>query len=224
MKRALVIGAESRGYQNVFLGLTRAECAPFTAPDIPTAAQLLTQERADVVVLDLALFSNGVAEVRSFLEARRGETPPCPVLGLSPVPEPDALATLSEVDDFILPPFRPSEVSLRVGLLLRRFSPRDQGEVIRSGPLVIDLARYEATLDGNRLDLTFKEYELLRFLAASPGNVFTRETLLNKVWGYDYFGGTRTVDVHIRRLRSKIETTMTFIETVRNVGYRFREP
>jgi DNA-binding response OmpR family regulator len=96
--------------------------------------------------------------------------------------------------------------------------------VLRCGALLIDLANYKVMLDGRPIELTFKEYELLRFLASNRDKVFTREALLNRVWGYDYFGGARTVDVHIRRLRSKIEDRgHAFIETIRNVGYRFHE-
>ena len=80
-----------------------------------------------------------------------------------------------------------------------------------------------AAIDGDVVDLTFKEYELLRFLASNPGKPYTREALLNQVWGYDYYGGSRTVDVHVRRIRSKIERHEQFIDTVRNVGYRFVE-
>ena len=87
---------------------------------------------------------------------------------------------------------------------------------------MIDLEKYEVSLNGSILTLTFKEYELLKFLATHPGKVFTRDAILNKVWGYDYYGGTRTVDVHIRRLRSKLEEgSQSFLETVRGVGYKF---
>ncbi len=90
---------------------------------------------------------------------------------------------------------------------------------------MIDLANYKVTVAGQPVELTYKEYELLRFLMSNPAKVFTREQLLNRVWGYDYFGGARTVDVHIRRLRSKIELRPgdAFIDTVRNVGYRFKD-
>ena len=95
--------------------------------------------------------------------------------------------------------------------------------MLRRGALVIDLASYKVFLDGSPVELTYKEYELLRFLASHPDRVFRREALLDKVWGYDFYGGARTVDVHIRRLRSKLEHGgHTFIETVRSVGYRFR--
>jgi two-component system alkaline phosphatase synthesis response regulator PhoP len=94
--------------------------------------------------------------------------------------------------------------------------------IIRSGDLVINTQQYDVFLAGRTVFLTFKEYELLKLLASNPGRVFSREQLLEQVWGYQYFGGTRTVDVHVRRLRSKIEdATHTFVDTVWNVGYRF---
>lgn len=125
------------------------------------------------------------------------------------------------IDDFVVHPFDARELALRAKRLLQK-SGADQSEVIRCGKLVIDLANCEVLVDGKMVELTYKEYELLKFLAKSRGRVFTREALLNKVWGYDYYGGDRTVDVHIRRLRSKIEYAgHTFIETVRNIGYRF---
>ena len=97
-------------------------------------------------------------------------------------------------------------------------------ELIRRDDLVIDLARIEVSVAGRPIVLAFREYELLKFLASNPGRVFTRDVLLDRVWGYDYFGGDRTVDVHIRRLRSKIEDSgHVFIETVRNIGYRFKK-
>ena len=98
----------------------------------------------------------------------------------------------------------------------------ESSELIKDGDLVIDLAKYEVSVGGRPVLLTFREYELLKFMTSNRGRVFTREALLTKVWGYDYFGGDRTVDVHIRRLRSKIEDSHhTFIETVRSIGYRF---
>ena len=96
--------------------------------------------------------------------------------------------------------------------------------MIRAGSLVINPSTYEVSLRGKRVNLRFKEYELLRLLATNPGRVYSREALLSSIWGYDYFGGTRTVDVHIRRLRSKIEDAEhPYIETIWNVGYRFRD-
>jgi DNA-binding response OmpR family regulator len=127
------------------------------------------------------------------------------------------------VDDFHMAGGPPSELCVRVRQALWRRHRVDPKNILRCGTLVMDLAGYTVTIAGRSVDLTFKEYELLRFLATNRDRVLTREALLNGVWGYDFYGGARTVDVHIRRLRSKIEDRhRTFIETVRNVGYRFR--
>lgn len=144
-----------------------------------------------------------------------------PLLALLP---PQALASRFDpsIDEFVLLPFQPNELPTRLRRLLDRHGLIDSPDVLRQGALSIDLAGYRVFVDGVLVELTFKEYELLRFLATNPDRVYTREALLDKVWGYDYFGGARTVDVHIRRLRSKIERGgHTFVETVRNVGYRF---
>jgi DNA-binding response OmpR family regulator len=125
-------------------------------------------------------------------------------------------------DDFIVYPALAEEVVTRTRRAIWLKSGVESDNVLRAGDLHIDLANYKSYVAGRPIDLTYKEYELLRFLATNRGKVFTREALLNRVWGYDFYGGARTVDVHIRRLRSKIEDrTHTFIETVRNVGYRF---
>ena len=130
----------------------------------------------------------------------------------------------SSIDDFVVKPWEPDEVTARIRRILRQKESIESEDVIRCGDLVIDLAKYEVSLGNKSILLTFREYQLLRFLASNKGRVFDREALLNKVWGWDYYGGDRTVDVHIRRLRSKIEDpTHTFIETVRNIGYRLRE-
>ena len=98
-------------------------------------------------------------------------------------------------------------------------------ELVEHGPLALNLETYQAAVEGRPLDLTYMEYELLRFLATHPGKVFTREILLSRVWGYEYFGGARTVDVHVRRLRAKLgEEHANLIQTVRSVGYRFGQP
>jgi DNA-binding response OmpR family regulator len=131
-------------------------------------------------------------------------------------------AAFQGATDFIISPYAPGELVLRVKRLIRKSNRED--EILICDDLIIDLLNCEVRVGGKVVELTFKEYELLKFLAKDRGRVFTRETLLNKVWGYDYFGGDRTVDVHIRRLRSKIEIgDKSFIETVRNIGYRFKK-
>ena len=126
-------------------------------------------------------------------------------------------------DDFVTFPAAPDELAARIRRAARRKTGGDNSNLIRCGDLTIDQASYRVFVGNRPVDLTYKEYELLRFLASNQDKVCTRETLLSRVWGYDFYGGARTVDVHIRRLRSKIEDRdHTLIETVRNVGYRFR--
>ncbi|MFC2045359.1 response regulator transcription factor [Chloroflexota bacterium] len=127
-----------------------------------------------------------------------------------------------EFDDFIILPYHSSELSLRINRLLHRTRNMENSELIKCDGLMIDLARCEVSIEGIPVELTFKEYELLKLLASNKGRVYTREALLDKIWGYDYYGGDRTVDVHVRRLRSKIENAKhKYIDTVRNIGYRF---
>jgi DNA-binding response OmpR family regulator len=128
------------------------------------------------------------------------------------------------IDDFVVKPWQANEVAARIKRILMQKGSMESEDAIRCGDLVIDSAKCEVLLGGKPIILTFKEYELLRFLANNKGKAFTRDVLLDKVWGWDYYGGDRTVDVHIRRLRSKIEdSTHVFIETVRNIGYKFKD-
>lgn len=127
-------------------------------------------------------------------------------------------------DDFCLAPVRPAELEARLRHLFYRSGGGSRPELIEYGPLVLNLETYQAAVSGKPLDLTYMEYELLKFLAGNPGKVFTREVLLSRVWGYDYYGGARTVDVHVRRLRAKLtDEHAPLIQTVRSVGYRFGE-
>jgi DNA-binding response OmpR family regulator len=125
-------------------------------------------------------------------------------------------------DDFCLTPFHPRELEARLKHLFWRTGRGTRPELIEYGELVLNLETYQAAFATKPLDLTYMEYELLKFLASHPGKVFTRETLLSRVWGYEYYGGARTVDVHVRRLRAKLgEEHANLIQTVRSVGYRF---
>ncbi len=128
-------------------------------------------------------------------------------------------------DDFCVVPAHPSELEARIKHLLASESGLDlPPEVVQYESLELNLETYQASIEGTPLDLTYMEYELLKFLASNPGRVFTREILLSRVWGYEYYGGARTVDVHIRRLRAKLgEEQAGLIQTVRSVGYKFGE-
>lgn len=127
-------------------------------------------------------------------------------------------------DDFILSPIHPGELQARIKQAILRVKGPVSQNVLKVGDLVIDLEKYDVLMGSKRVSLTYKEFQLLVLLASNPGRVYTRDVLLSQVWGYDYLGGTRTVDVHIRRLRSKIEDPdHSFVETIWNVGYRFKD-
>jgi DNA-binding response OmpR family regulator len=125
-------------------------------------------------------------------------------------------------DDFVVGPFDVSELATRLRHRLRRAGNESVAPRVEHGGLSMNLETYQASIAGRVMDLTYMEYELLRFLATNPNRVFTRETLLSRVWGYEYYGGARTVDVHVRRLRAKLgEEYANLIQTVRSVGYKF---
>lgn len=178
---------------------------------------------ADVSVALLVMADIGEdAAAKAMLEsAQPGESPP--IISVIGKGELERFDPTIEVDDFFLVDGDPQELIARVRQLLWKRHQVDARNILKCGNLTMDLANYTVHIGGQPVDLTYKEYELLRFLATNPDRVFGRDQLLNKVWGYDFYGGARTVDVHIRRLRAKIEDKhTTFIETVRNVGYRFR--
>ena len=154
---------------------------------------------------------------------RRREVPVDPILVLvtgAQLPELEMREDL--FDDFALSPFHPQEVEARLRHLFFKAGQGSGPEVVEYGPLLLNLETYQAMVGDRPLDLTFMEYELLKFFATHPAKVFSRETLLSRVWGYEYYGGARTVDVHVRRLRAKLgEEHANLIQTVRSVGYRF---
>ncbi|HEY4277856.1 MAG TPA: winged helix-turn-helix domain-containing protein [Conexibacter sp.] len=130
--------------------------------------------------------------------------------------------TLPDGDELLVAPWSVDELRARVERANQRLGLADEGDVVRLGTLELNLATYQVTIDARPVDFTYMEYELLRFLITHPNRVFSREALLNRVWGYDFYGGTRTVDVHVRRVRAKLGNEhATHLLTVRSVGYRF---
>jgi len=184
-------------------------------------------DAADVVLVD---GRRDLPHVRSLCRLIRATGVDCPVLLVTTEGGLAAVTADWGVDDVLLDTAGPAEVEARLRLATGRLDALRAGDLdtpdeIRSGDVTIDEATYTARVRGRTLDLTFKEFELLKYLAQHPGRVFTRAQLLQEVWGYDYFGGTRTVDVHVRRLRAKLGTeNEALIGTVRNVGYRFVLP
>lgn len=187
----------------------------------PGEADPSSIESVNVAVLLMSDAGEDATAKRLLEGAQSGESPP--VIAVIARPDIPKFDPTADVDDFFIENSDPAELVARVRQVLWKRHQVDARNVLKCGNLVMDLANYTVHINGLPVDLTYKEYELLRFLATNPDRVFDREQLLNKVWGYDFYGGARTVDVHIRRLRAKIEDKHnTFIETVRNVGYRFR--
>jgi DNA-binding response OmpR family regulator len=188
------------------------------------ASVLIDAPEADILLIDAR---RDLPNVKSFAKLLNSTGVSCPVIAITTEGGLTAFNADWGIDDVILDTAGPAEVDARIRIALGKHaielvaSDPHAGE-IRSGEVTIDESTYTARLKGNVLDLTFKEFELLKYLAQHPGRVFTRAQLLQEIWGYDYFGGTRTVDVHIRRLRSKLGPEFeAIIGTVRNVGYRF---
>ena len=174
----------------------------------------------DVIIIDTFSISYDAFQ-KIVLQSNSNEIPSLAIIS------PESLLMLkdSEISDFITTPIKLSELITRCQRITKRTNNVSTEKLIKFGDLLINPDNYEVKIKGNRVNLRFKEYELLLLLASNPGRVYDRASLLNQIWGYDYFGGTRTVDVHIRRLRSKIEVLpdTEYIETIWNVGYRFTE-
>jgi DNA-binding response OmpR family regulator len=193
-----------------------------TAPrDVRT---LLSGPTPDTVMVDAR---SELAEARSTCRMLRATGLGVPLIAVVTEAGLVALHTDWGVDDVLLATAGPAEVEARLRLAVGRLNAATASTsgLIKAGELTIDPDTYAAKLKGRPLDLTYKEFELLKFLAQHPGRVFTRDQLLREVWGYDYFGGTRTVDVHVRRLRAKLGSEYeSMIGTVRQVGYKFVVP
>ncbi len=215
----LIITEESEAITELLSGLARNGFTCSINSNGQGIMEQVIEQSPDLVLVTTDSHSRIEELSRGIKQAR-----PLPIIALARLETLDSLNGHLDVDDFVIEPCDVRELALRVERLLKKNGNTDSSQLIRCGDLVIDLAKCEASVDGRLVMLTFREYQLLKFLVHNRGRVFTRQALLNKVWGYDYYGGDRTVDVHIRRLRSKIEDSgHTFIETLRNIGYRFKK-
>jgi DNA-binding response OmpR family regulator len=200
-------------------GLLEAGARPVPVVDLAAITELEPAEGWGAVVVELAPDDEG----QGLAVGRRvREAGGAPVLLVASRAQTAFLEGPESYDDFILTPLDREELRIRLSRLVGGGTPDPDAEVVRFKDLELNPGTYQARLGQAPLDLTFMEYELLRFFAANPGRVWSREQLLSRVWGYDYFGGARTVDVHVRRLRAKLgEERASWITTVRSVGYRF---
>ncbi len=221
MYTVFILAAHSNGLHRWLETISRAGLSCLFGSELSQVADAAGagQPKLDAVLLDVSSFTPAVCQeiVAGCRDLK------APVLAVVPA---DSLADYDPAlnpDEFILSPMQQEELLVRIKQAIYRVSGPAEGQLLRAGDLVIDLERYDVLMAGHRVSLTYKEFQLLVMLASNPGRVFTRDVLLSQVWGYDYLGGTRTVDVHVRRLRSKIEDPdNSFIETIWNVGYRFR--
>jgi len=221
----LLVGSNDADAKRLGDGLGQAGWQQTCASTFDDAIAAFDAAEPDAVLVDIGRSVLTQQELRELMRTciERGGVPALAMVSDEQLAGHDF--TLGFADFLLNRPLSAAEAMARVRQALWRAgkTPIQEEGMLRCGELIIDTNRYEVYLGGAPVELTYKEYELLRFLALNQDKVFTREVLLNRVWGYDYFGGARTVDVHIRRLRSKIETgDHVFIDTVRNVGYRFR--
>lgn len=225
VKRVLIIAKETAEIRELSLGLARTGFACSVTYDGTDFSNKLKKQACDVLLVDIDGSSASdhpesmLQQLREFRMIRN-----LPAIALVSETKLEHIDSHLAIDDFVIKPLALSEVVARAKRVIKQTGNLRSNDLIKCGDLLIDVAKCEVSINGVLLALTFKEYELLKFLARNKDKVFTREALLNEVWGYDYYGGDRTVDVHITRLRSKLgDSTSTYIQTVRNIGYRFSE-
>ena len=221
MHNVFLLANQDNGECPLVDAIGRAGLSCQVGPDLAPVEEADVSSQPDVVLLDLASVDPGQA--KAFID--RCKKLRLPVVAVLPKESAAGYDPSLNPDELIFRPIPDGELLVRVKQAIYRVIGPSGSQLLRAGDLTIDLERYDVTVRGRRVSLTYKEFQLLVLLASNPGRVYSRDALLSQVWGYDYLGGTRTVDVHVRRLRSKIESPgRTFIETVYLVGYRFKLP
>jgi two-component system, OmpR family, alkaline phosphatase synthesis response regulator PhoP len=223
-EKILVVDDERNIVELLKYNLEKEGYEVLSAYDGFEAVNLAKQDRPDLIILDIMLPGQGGLEVCRIL---RKETKIPIIMATAKGEEIDKILGLElGADDYVTKPFSPRELVARVKAVLRRTSSKiEEKDELAFEDLTINLVKHEIRLKGDEVDLKPKEFDLLKLLATNPGKVFTRDFLLEQLWGYDYLGDTRTVDVHMRRLRQKIEEDAAnprFLKTVHGIGYKFQ--
>ena len=214
-ERALVVAADRDLAERLVADLNAVGYLAMIAPDGASADEL---SPASVVLV--APKDQGAERQLAQALRRSPSFAGTPIVWVARSETSDLARSDAIFDDFLELPYTRAGLSARLGVARRRFGQAG-GDVLRRGSLVLNLSTFRASVGGEAIELTYMEYQLLRFLSSTPSRVHTRQAILHHVWGYDYYGGVRTVDVHVRRLRVKLGEHASMIETVRSVGYRF---
>jgi len=223
MPRALVVGKSERDLSPIAATVAGLSHFVTSAWDLDSLADAVANGSPEIVVIDMRIGEDALSHAKNLI-ATYDQVAQAPRLAVVESVDSVDLRT-RYLADFVLYPYDTPELALRIARLLIHERSSKSGRLLGANGLVIDTESFEVSADGIELALTFKEFELLRFLAAHPGRVHTREALLNQVWGYEYFGGLRTVDVHVRRIRAKLGPKHEgLVQTVHGVGYKFVSP
>lgn len=220
MPRVMVLGISEGDVSGIAASVAGLNYFVTSAWDDMSLADAVANGSPEIVVVDIRMPNPDVVAIKNMIAEydQVGEAPRLVVCRTTKLPELQS----RYFDDFMLYPYDNDELSMRLMRLLNKSQKTKSGTVVEANGLVVDTESFEVTVDGRQLSLTFKEFELLRFLATRSGRVHTREALLNQVWGYEYFGGLRTVDVHVRRIRAKLGPKHEdLVQTVHGVGYKF---
>lgn len=224
--KVLVVDDESHIIELLQFNLKKRGFNVIAAINGEEAIQLAIKEKPDLIVLDVMLPGmDGIDVCRKLRSDVSTSNIPIIMLTAKGEESDKILGLEMGADDYLTKPFSPRELVARIKAVLRRVKPGEDEDVLKHKSIKMDLNKHEVYVNGVKKDLTPKEFELLKILISSPGRVYSREKLMESIWGYNYIGDSRTVDVHIRHIRQKIEEELgeKLIETVRGVGYRFKE-
>ncbi len=225
MYQALILAKETAEIERLCSGLAHQGVACTIVKDIAVLSGMITNLAANILLVELdnlpvPIETESLLKQLHHLKTKKG----LPLIALTSEKEVSYLDPAQSIDDFVIKPWKLAEVLVRIKRAIAYTNRAHDKEVMKHGNLIVDTVKCEVSLNGRVLALTFKEYELLKVLVQNKGKVFTRQALLSKVWGYECYVGERTVDVHIRRLRTKLgDYSGNYIQTIRNIGYRANE-